>query len=110
MEQIFEYTKPLREVENELRNEGKRIYQNAMTGEECASMFTQLESKNPNIKLLMDRLQYAIGNDCFYTMMNELTSLDVQPPCCFYRSPIKTDDTSYNFDNGMLPLKNGFGR
>lgn len=26
------------------------------------------------------------------------------------RSPIKTDDTSYIFDNGMLPLKNGFSR
>jgi hypothetical protein len=41
---------------------------------------------------------------------DELTSLGVQPPCRFYRSPIKTDDTSYIFDNGMLPLRNGFSR
>lgn len=107
---IHEYTKPLREVEDELRSEGKRIYQDAMNGEECASMFAQLEGKNPNIKLLIDRLQYATGNDRFYTMMNELTSLGVQPPCRFYRSLIKTDDTSYIFDNGTLPLRNGFSR
>lgn len=106
----MESTKPLREVEEELKNEGKRIYHDAMTGEECASLFAQFESKNPNIKELIDRLQYATDNDRYYTMVNELTSLGIQPPYRFYRSPIKTDDTSYNFDNGMLPLKKGFSR
>ena len=40
----MKYTKPLREVEEELRSEGKRIYHDAMTGEECASLFARLES------------------------------------------------------------------
>lgn len=46
-----------------------------------------------------------MGNDRYYTMISELAWLGVQPPYRFYRSPIKTDDTSYNFDNGNVQKK-----
>ena len=95
----MEFTKPLYEVNNELRKAGAEIYRQAMTGEECAKMFAALDCNNPNIHELIDRHQGATGNDRYYCMMDCLDQLKVHHPYGFYREPTKTDSPDYVFDN-----------
>ena len=73
-----------------------------MTGEECAEMFAKLDQSDPNIKEMIDRLQRATSNDRYYTMMNYLSFLGVEPPYRFYRGETKTDSREYVFDNGNI--------
>lgn len=84
----MEYTKQIWLIENELKQDGIKIYHDAMTGEECAEMFAKLDQSDPNIKEMIDRLQSVASNDRYYTMMNYVSFSGVEPPCQFYRGAI----------------------
>lgn len=96
----MEYTKPIWQINRELKAAGIKIYHDAMTGEECAEMFAKLDQNDPKIKEIIDRLQSATGNDRYYTMMDHLSFLGVEPPYRFYLEPNKNDSQEYVFDNG----------
>lgn len=98
----MEYTKPLYEIYQKMEKAGSEIYRKAITGEQCAKLFANLDRSAPNIHELVDRIQFATGNDRYYTIMDILESRGVHSPYAFYRSPIKTDSPDYVFDNGNV--------
>lgn len=98
----MEYSKPIHEVTESICKAGREIYRNAMTGEQCAKLFEQLDRSDPDIHEMVDRIQSANGNDRYSCMMQVIESAGVSPPFGFYRTPIKDDRPGYVFDNGNV--------
>lgn len=98
----MEFTKPIHEVDESIRKAGLEIFRKAMTGEQCAKLFEQLDRSDPDIHEMVDRIQSANGNDRFSCMLQIIESTGVRTPYGFYRPPIKDDSPDYVFDNGNV--------
>ena len=80
----MEYTKPIPKMMKDLKRNGVEIYRRAMTGEQCAQMFAEFDRSNPDIHELIDRLQFASGNDRYSVMMDQIERTGVHAPWAFY--------------------------
>lgn len=98
----MEFTKPIYEIHQKMKEAGIEIYRKAMTGEQCANLFAKLDRSDHDIHELVNRHQFATGSDRYSVMMDILTNIGLKPPYAFYHSPIKTDSPDYVFDNGNV--------
>lgn len=92
-----------------LKQAGIEIYRDAMTGEECAEKFEQLDQNNLDIWNMINRIQAVTGNDHYFTTMAQLSFLGVEPLNRFYREATQSDNLDYVFDNGNVQ-RTGFER
>ena len=98
----MEYSKPIYEVNASIRKAGRGIFRKAMTGEQCAKLFDQLDRSDPDIHEMVNRIQSATGNDRYACMLQLIESTGIRVPWSFYRTPIKDDSPDYVFDNGNV--------
>lgn len=81
----MELTKPIYEIHQKMKEAGSEIYRKAMTGEQCANLFAKLDRSDPDIHELVNRHQFATGNDRYSVMMDIFTNIGLKPPYAFYR-------------------------
>lgn len=105
----MELTKPIYEIHQKMKEAGIEIYRKAMTGEQCANLFAELDRSDPDIHELVNRHQFTTGNDRYSVMMDILISIGLKPPHGFYHSPVKNDSLDCVFDNGNV-VKKGMRR
>lgn len=105
----MELTKPIYEIHQKMKEAGIEIYRKAMTGEQCANLFAKLDRSDPDIHELVNRHQFATGNDRYSVMMDILINIGLKPPYAFYRSSVKNESPDYVFDNGNV-VKKGMRR
>lgn len=64
------YSKPLWQVERDLVKGVRNAFIQADNGQQCASMFDELDKSNPDIHEYINHIQQATGNDRYFCMLN----------------------------------------
>lgn len=111
------YSKPLWQVERDLVKGVRNAFIQADNGQQCASMFDELDKSNPDIHEYIIRIQRATGNDRYFCMLNSYTAITQRSAQThLWRSNVKSDSLEYCFDTAQLTqedqevLRRGFHR
>lgn len=97
------YSKPLWQVERDLVKGVRNAFIQADNGQQCASMFDELDKQNPDIHEYIDRIQQATRNDRYFCMLNSYTAItQMSAPTHLWRSNVKSDSPDYCFDANLL--------
>ena len=97
------YSKPLWEVERDLVKGVRNAFIQADNGQQCASMFDELDKGNPDIHEYIDRIQRATGNDRYFCMLNSYTAITRRSvPTHLWRVNVKSYSLLYCFDANQL--------
>lgn len=101
--QPMNYSKPLWQVERDFVKGVQNAFIPADNGQQCASMFDELDKSNPDIHEYIDRIQQATGNDRYFCMMNSYSAIIQRSvPMHLWRSNFKSDSPDYCFDANQL--------
>lgn len=96
-------SKPLWQVERDLVKGTRNAFIQADNGQQCASMFDELDKSNPDIHEYINRIQQATGDDRYFCMLNSYTTITQRSaPTHPWRSNIKSDSPDYCFDANQL--------
>ena len=94
---------PLWQVERDLIKGARSAFIQADNGQQCASMFDELDKSNPDIHEYINRIQQATGNDRFFCMLNSYTAITQRSAQThLWRSNVKSDSPAYCFDANQL--------
>lgn len=86
------------EVERDLVKRVRNAFIHADNGQQCASMFEELDKSNPDIHEYINRIQSATGNDRYFCMLNSYTAITRRSaPTHLWRSNAKSDSPDYCF-------------
>lgn len=97
------YSKPLWQIERDLVKGARNAFIQADNGQQCASMFDELDKSNPDIHEYINRIQQATGNDRYFCMLNSYTAITQRSaPTHLLRSNVKIDSPYYCFDANQL--------
>ena len=97
------YSKPLWQVERDLVKGVRNAFIHADNGQQCASMFDELDKSNPDIHEYINRIQQATGNDRYFCMLNSYSAITQRSaPTHLWRGNIKSDSPDYCFDANQL--------
>ncbi len=97
------YSKTLWQVERDLVKGVRNAFIQADNGQQCASMFDELDKSNPDIHEYINRIQQATGNDCYFCMLNSYSAITQRSvPTHLWRSDVKSDSPDYCFDANQL--------
>ena len=97
------YSKPLWQVERDLVKGVRNAFIQADNGQQCASMFDELDKSNSDIHEYINRIQQATGNDRYFCMMNSYSAIIQRSvPMHLWRSNFKSDSPYYCFDANQL--------
>lgn len=92
------YSKPLWEVERDLVKGVRNAFIHADNGQQCASMFEELDKSNRDIHEYINRIQRATGNDRYFCMLNSYTAITRRSvPTHLWRSNVKSDSQEYSY-------------
>src|SRR5699024_7581086 len=69
------YSKPLWQVERDFVKRVRNAFIPADNGQQCTSMFDELDKSNPDIHEYIDRIQQATCNDRYFCMLNSYTAI-----------------------------------
>ena len=96
-------SKPLWEVERDLVKGVRNAFIHADNGQQCASMFDELDKSNLDIHEYINRIQGATGNDRYFCMLNSYIAITRRSaPTHLWRSNVKSDSPDYCFDANQL--------
>lgn len=97
------YSKQLWEVERDLVKGVRNAFIQADNGQQCASMFAELDKSTPDIHEYVNRIQQATGNDRYFCMLNSYTTITGRSaPTHLWRSNVKSDSPNYFYDANQL--------
>ena len=72
-------------------------------GQQCASMFAELDKSNPDIHEYVNRIQQATDNDRYFCMLNSYATITGRSaPTHLWRSNVKSDSPNYCYDANQL--------
>lgn len=85
-------SKPLWEVERDLVKGVQNGFIHADNGQQCASMFDELDKSNPDIHEYINLIQGVTGNDRYFCMLNSYTAITRRSvPPHLWRGNVKSD-------------------